>query len=222
MKLITTLSVSLILLFSIANAENPPEQFKNKTAYEAVRVIDGDNMVINLDGEETNLRLIGVDAPEIGTPYSNEAKQFLTNLLIGEEVYLEYGKELKDKYGRTLAYVYRAPDGFFVNSEIVRQGYGRAYTKYPFAFAELFLSYEQKAKEHKKGLWSVKSETPEQEAKKASPADKEKSETVYITRTGKKYHRAGCRYLAKSMIPISLKEAKQLGYGPCSVCGPPE
>jgi hypothetical protein len=46
--------------------------------------------------------------------------------------------------------------------------------------------------------------------------------TVYITRTGKKYHRAGCRYLAKSMISVSLKEAKQRGFGPCSVCGPPE
>ena len=44
--------------------------------------------------------------------------------------------------------------------------------------------------------------------------------TVYITRTGTKYHRNGCRYLRKSKIPISLKEAKQ-HYGPCSVCNPP-
>ncbi|WP_338826309.1 hypothetical protein MTBGP_11170 [Moorella thermoacetica] len=45
--------------------------------------------------------------------------------------------------------------------------------------------------------------------------------TVYITRTGKKYHLDGCRYLAKSKIPISLSEAKAMGYTPCSVCGPP-
>ncbi len=46
--------------------------------------------------------------------------------------------------------------------------------------------------------------------------------TVYITRTGAKYHRAGCRYLAKSMIPIDLGRAEARGYGPCSVCKPPE
>ncbi len=44
--------------------------------------------------------------------------------------------------------------------------------------------------------------------------------TVYITRTGSKYHRAGCRYLRQSKIPISLKHAKQ-HYEPCSVCRPP-
>ncbi len=43
-------------------------------------------------------------------------------------------------------------------------------------------------------------------------------ETVYITKTGNKYHRAGCRYLRKSQIDISLSEAKNEGYTACSVC----
>lgn len=46
--------------------------------------------------------------------------------------------------------------------------------------------------------------------------------TVYVTKTGEKYHRAGCRYLSKSCIPMSLADAKAAGYGPCSVCGPPK
>ena len=54
----------------------------------------------------------------------------------------------------------------------------------------------------------------------ASESDEEET-TVYVTRTGKKYHRAGCRYLSRSMIPISLEDA-QAGYDPCSVCDPPE
>lgn len=45
--------------------------------------------------------------------------------------------------------------------------------------------------------------------------------TVYVTRTGHKYHRAGCRYLSKSMIPIGLADARRQ-YSPCSVCQPPE
>ena len=45
------------------------------------------------------------------------------------------------------------------------------------------------------------------------------SETVYITHTGKKYHRAGCRHLQKSQIPISLDDAKAKGYTACKSCG---
>ena len=44
-------------------------------------------------------------------------------------------------------------------------------------------------------------------------------ETVYITASGKKYHNAGCRYLKKSKIAISLSDAKRQGYTACSVCG---
>jgi cytochrome c5 len=49
-----------------------------------------------------------------------------------------------------------------------------------------------------------------------------KEQTVYVTKTGKKYHTATCRYLAKSKIPMSLKDAKTKGYTPCSVCRPPQ
>ena len=44
--------------------------------------------------------------------------------------------------------------------------------------------------------------------------------TVYITNTGKKYHRAGCRYLSKSQTAISKSDAISSGYSPCSVCNP--
>ena len=43
---------------------------------------------------------------------------------------------------------------------------------------------------------------------------------VHITRTGAKYHRAGCRFLSTSDIPIPAKDAKARGYAPCSVCAP--
>jgi hypothetical protein len=51
------------------------------------------------------------------------------------------------------------------------------------------------------------------------PAD-QKEVIVYVTDTGKKYHREGCRSLSKSKIPKSLKEASKT-YSPCSVCNPP-
>lgn len=46
------------------------------------------------------------------------------------------------------------------------------------------------------------------------------AQTVYITKTGSKYHTGSCRYLSRSKIPISLEDAMKR-YGPCSVCNPP-
>jgi phosphatidylserine/phosphatidylglycerophosphate/cardiolipin synthase-like enzyme len=62
--------------------------------------------------------------------------------------------------------------------------------------------------------------TPPQEAQPQQQSPPTANETiVYVTRTGKKYHRAGCRYLSKSMIPMKLEEAIAAGYSACSVCG---
>lgn len=47
------------------------------------------------------------------------------------------------------------------------------------------------------------------------------STIVYITKTGDCYHMADCRYLAHSMISITLKDAVDRGYRPCSICNPP-
>jgi hypothetical protein len=46
------------------------------------------------------------------------------------------------------------------------------------------------------------------------------AQTVYITKSGSKYHAEGCRYLKSSKIPVTLKVAKEQGYGACSVCSP--
>ena len=52
------------------------------------------------------------------------------------------------------------------------------------------------------------------------PTENKQSYTVYITETGKKYHRAGCQYLSQSCIPIDLDRAIGKGYTPCSKCDP--
>jgi len=70
----------------------------------------------------------------------------------GKKVKLEYDWQRKDRYGRTLAYVY-LEDGTHLNAEIIKQGYGFVYTKYPFKYLEEFRKYERKAREEGKGLW---------------------------------------------------------------------
>jgi len=85
---------------------------------------------------------------------AKEASLLTDSLLKGRQVLVVTDPQqgVTDVYGRTLGYVYRAPDGLFVNAEIVRQGYGHAYTKYPFRYMKQFLALEQTAKQGRKGL----------------------------------------------------------------------
>jgi hypothetical protein len=53
------------------------------------------------------------------------------------------------------------------------------------------------------------------------PSKPKADEVVYVTKTGTKYHRAGCRALAKSATPIRLAEV-EMKYQPCAVCDPPK
>ena len=80
-------------------------------------------------------------------PFGKEATTFIRNLLLGESVYLRFDSNKTDRYDRLLAYLYRAPDGLFVNLEIVRQGYGKVYTPFPFKHKALFQHYGGQAQQ---------------------------------------------------------------------------
>jgi micrococcal nuclease len=120
------------------------------------RVVDGDTLV--LDGGE-RVRLIGVDTPESVDPhrpverFSKEAAAFTRRLAEGKRARLEFGDESRDRFKRTLAYVW-LEDGTFLNAEIIRQGYGHAYTRFPFRYAEQFRALEREARENRRGLWA--------------------------------------------------------------------
>ena len=143
---IALFSIALLLILPILSLGDQ---------YKVVRVVDGDTIILN-NGER--VRLIGVDTTEKSHPlkpieyFSEEATKFTRELLEGEEVRLEYDTERRDKYGRLLAYVYLL-DGIFVNAEIIKQGYGFAYTKYPFKYRDQFVSLEREAEENKRGYW---------------------------------------------------------------------
>ena len=84
--------------------------------------------------------------------FGKEASAFTKSMVERKMVRLEYDWDKRDKYGRLLAYVY-LEDGTFINAEIIRQGYGFAYTKYPFKYMDDFRGYEQEAREKGRGLW---------------------------------------------------------------------
>lgn len=125
-----------------------------------LRVVDGDTVV--LAGDE-RVRLIGVNTPESVDPrrtvqwYGKEAAAFTRSLLQGRRVRVEHDVERKDRYGRTLGYLW-LEDGDFVNLRLVEEGYAFAY-RYPpnVKYADLFREAERRAREGWRGLWSDRS-----------------------------------------------------------------
>jgi len=124
------------------------------------RVVDGDTIRVMTGGREEKVRYIGVDTPESVKPnspvecFGKAATAANSRLVRGERVRLEMDVEARDRYGRLLAYVYRARDGVFVNAELVRQGYATRLTIPPnVRHAARFGRLEREAREGARGLW---------------------------------------------------------------------
>ena len=127
-----------------------------------VRVVDGDTIVVRLDGREERVRYIGVDTPETVKPnspvecFGKAASKENRRLVDGREVTLTFDVEQRDRYGRLLAYVRRRGDGLFVNAELVRRGYATTLTIPPnVRYAERFAALARAAREAGRGLWSA-------------------------------------------------------------------
>ena len=67
----------------------------------------------------------------------------------------------------------------------------------------------------------TESAQPQEEDTTAPMQESTQSVTVYITKSGEKYHRDGCRFLKSSKIPVLLAELDTELYSPCTVCNPP-
>jgi len=140
------LALIILLLFNLTYAND---------LVTVKRVIDGDTLLLS---NRERVRLIGVDTPETKHPqkpverFGKEAYLFTKRMVEGKEVRLEFDWQKRDKYGRLLAYVYLT-DGTFLNAEIIKQGYGFAYTRFPFKYLEEFRKYEREARDNKRGLW---------------------------------------------------------------------
>lgn len=184
----------------VSSAEN-----SQANLYKVIRVVDGDTIVIDYNGIEEKVRLIGVDTPESVHPDSSKnteagitASEYTKALLTDKSVSLEFDVQERDTYGRLLAYVYL--DGKMVNKTLLEEGYANIATyppnvKYVDDFTAIIESRNQQTV--------------------INPSTDET--TYYRTATGKKYHiNPNCN--GGTYIPCTLAEAQKLGLTACEKC----
>lgn len=134
------------------------------------KVVDGDTLHITASDqgrETTKVRLLGIDAPEMGTGksermyFAEEATAFARQAALDKivTIYLDDRAGSRDRYQRLLAYI-ELPDGKFLNEELVSGGYAYADRRFRHSYYQKYLQLEAAAKSSGQGLW--KNVTPEQ------------------------------------------------------------
>ena len=138
-----------------------PEQSTDAMSYDVIRAIDGDTLLISMDGIETAVRLIGINAPESvhpeaekNTAEGEQASLWLKQYIAGKRVTLEYDQELNDRYGRTLAYVY--VDNMMLEDALLTMGLARTLTMEPnIRYQHHFEMLEKEARDNGSGFWGT-------------------------------------------------------------------
>jgi micrococcal nuclease len=125
--------------------------------------VDGDTVHVCIGGVEEKIRFIGIDTPEthgrngLVECFGKEAAKHTASLIPnGTTVRLVRDAEARDRYGRLLAYVYRAKDDLFVNLALAQDGYADVLTYPPnVAHASEFVAAVADARDNNRGLWSA-------------------------------------------------------------------
>ena len=168
--------VKIILLLPILAASFvfAGPSFGEQKADIVLKVVDGDTLRIEHQGRNESIRLIGIDTPESRVnkkaqkdaarsgedikkiiSLGQEATRYVKILVKpGDPITVEFDRQIRDKYGRLLGYVY-LPNGKMLNEEIVKAGYANLLTYPPnVKYEEKFLRAYREARENNRGLWS--------------------------------------------------------------------
>jgi len=144
--------IEMVEIIGPVIVEEPEEDVPQDYNMTVTEVVDGDTFYL---GNGDKIRMLGINTPESGRPYAQEATDFLTNMILGKEVTLVNDSKNgdSDSYGRLLAHVY--VDDTFVNYEIIKAGYA---FWYPYTSGTDFdTEYEEaqaSASNNKAGLWT--------------------------------------------------------------------
>ncbi|PMB84305.1 hypothetical protein CJ206_04820 [Dolosicoccus paucivorans] len=145
---------------------------------ELVRVVDGDTIIVMLDGARERVRFIGMDTPESVHPDADRnvaegkiASDFLKEVFASSkgDLFLEYDVQPRDRYSRLLAYVWL--DGLMLNETLLTEGYANVATFPPNTrYVDIFKQAEKEAREAERGLWKKPVEEAEEMVQEIEPA----------------------------------------------------
>lgn len=171
LDLIVTLVILLVGAYVVPRieSESSGQQVVLAGMYRISQFNDGDTITVEMAGKSEKIRMIGVDTPETEDPrkpvqcYGKAASAFTRQLIGDQPVRLEADplNTNRDRYNRLLRYVYLA-DGRMVNAELILQGYGFAYTSFPFTKIDEFKQHQNTAREENRGLWNACDPEPNQ------------------------------------------------------------
>ena len=151
-----------VALAAPAQAQYPlmPDEVRGPVT--VTKVVDGDTIRVDDNGQRQTIRLIGMDTPESVDPrkpvqcFAHEASAQAETVLNGQSVYLETdpSQDSVDRYGRTLAYVW-TESGRLFNLDMIAEGYAHEYTyDLPYRYQQIFRTAEDDARTNERGLWS--------------------------------------------------------------------
>lgn len=148
--------------FGLATKTKQASEASQPGLYSINHFIDGDTVSVNMNGAAQSIRFIGVDTPETHKPntpvqcYGELAAAYTKQMIGTRRVRLVADSESdnRDVYGRLVRYVY-LPDGRNLDELLIQNGYGFAYTYYPFTQSARFAADQQAARASGKGLWSA-------------------------------------------------------------------
>ena len=149
------LVLALLVTLTCASWAQTPDYVYATLEANCTRIIDGDT--IELRGGET-VRLLGIDTPELGERYANEAKWALYDWVAHKPLRLELDEEERDIYNRLLAHIYvETEDGWvLVNAELVRAGLAKLLFIPPNArYYSYFEAALEEALLQRRGMWGT-------------------------------------------------------------------
>lgn len=170
-KTIRLIIAIVVLVAGYLSQVFAPESVEQLTPATLSKHIDGDTFVVEVDGIQETVRLIGIDTPEKDGPYTSEepfgqeASNFTAQTLpIGTTIYLQTDESNRDSHGRLLRYVWLSqadnrsdPDVIqnqMLNAILLTKGFAEAKTYEPdVAYQKVFDSLEQEAKANKLGMY---------------------------------------------------------------------
>jgi micrococcal nuclease len=178
-------------------------------ASQVSKTIDGDSLRLE-DG--TEVRLLGIDAPEVGQPFHDEAREACRRLTRGTVRIEPAQGRSRDAYGRLRARVFQGKT--LVNEELVLEGFALVYIKeereMAGADAQRLVNAQNLAMDRRQGIWSGR-----------QALDPPAGQPLVATKL--RFHRSHCPSLgqgAASARPTTREAALRAGKSPCRTCKP--